>query len=67
MSINKNINSIINNIDIKQNKKNILILSGGSFKGFAYIGVLKALKNPRAAMCAPFQNQGRKFRQYRGF
>lgn len=44
MSINKNINSIINNIDIKQNKKNILILSGGSFKGFAYIGVLKALK-----------------------
>lgn len=44
MSINQNINSIINNIDIKQNKKNILILSGGSFKGFAYIGVLKALK-----------------------
>lgn len=44
MSINKNINSIINNIDIKQNKKNILVLSGGSFKGFAYIGVLKALK-----------------------
>lgn len=45
MSINQNINSIINNINIKQNKKNILILSGGSFKGFAYIGVLKALKN----------------------
>lgn len=44
MSINQNINSIINNIDIKQNKKNILVLSGGSFKGFAYIGVLKALK-----------------------
>ena len=44
MSINQNINSIINNINIKQNKKNILILSGGSFKGFAYIGVLKALK-----------------------
>lgn len=44
MSINQNINSIINNINIKQNKKNILVLSGGSFKGFAYIGVLKALK-----------------------
>lgn len=44
MSINQNINSIINNIDIKQNKKNILVLSGGSLKGFAYIGVLKALK-----------------------
>ena len=42
--INQNINSIINNINIKQNKKNILVLSGGSFKGFAYIGVLKALK-----------------------
>lgn len=44
MSINQNINSIINNINIKQNKKNILVLSGGSLKGFAYIGVLKALK-----------------------
>lgn len=44
MSINQNINSIINNIDINQNKKNILVLSGGSLKGFAYIGVLKALK-----------------------
>ena len=44
MMIDKEIEKTITNIKVNRNKKNVLILSGGSFKGFAYIGVVKALK-----------------------
>ena len=44
MSIDIQINNYINNLK-NFNNFNILVLSGGSLKGIAYIGVIKALNN----------------------
>lgn len=42
--INTKIDSLIeSDCSIKYNNKNVLVLSGGSFKGLAYMGVIKAL------------------------
>ena len=42
--INDKINSLIDSDCLnKYNNKNVIVLSGGSFKGLAYIGVIKAL------------------------
>ena len=42
--IDDKINSLIDSDCLnKYNNKNVIVLSGGSFKGLAYVGVIKAL------------------------